>query len=56
LEVPINIELFENNGSDRAAFNDPAGTKVNGLYPATPAENAGVYFRKQYGTSGWNIH
>ena len=29
-EVPVNVELFENNGSDRAAFNQTAGTKVNG--------------------------
>ncbi len=51
-EVPINIELFENNGSDRAAFNEPAGTKVNGLYSwQLPQKMLGVYFRKQYGTS-----
>lgn len=49
-EVPVNIELFENNGSDRAAFNLQAGTKVNGLYSwQLPQKMLGVYFRKQYG-------
>ncbi|MFZ5941843.1 MAG: lamin tail domain-containing protein [Bacteroidota bacterium] len=49
-EVPVNIELFENNGSDRAAFNLPAGIKVNGLYSwQLPQKMLGVYFRKQYG-------
>jgi hypothetical protein len=51
-EVPINIELFENDGSDRAAVNELAGTKVNGLYSwQLPQKMLGVYFRKQYGTS-----
>ena len=50
-EVPVNIELFENNGSDRAAFNEMAGVKVNGLYSwQLPQKMLGVYFRKQYGT------
>jgi hypothetical protein len=49
-EVPINIELFENDGSDRAAFNLKAGTKVNGLYSwQLPQKMLGVYFRKDYG-------
>jgi len=49
-EVPINIELFENNGSDRAAFNMPAGTKVTGLNSwRLPQKMLGIYFRKQYG-------
>ena len=49
-EVPINIELFENNGSDRALFNSPAGVKVNGLYSwQLPQKMLGVYFRKKYG-------
>ena len=30
-EIPVNIELFENNGLDRAAFNERAGIKINGL-------------------------
>lgn len=49
-EVPVNIELFENNGSDRAAFNVSAGTKVNGLWSwQLPQKMLGVYFKKQYG-------
>jgi hypothetical protein len=50
-EVPVNIELFENNGSDRAAFNEQAGIKINGLYSwQLPQKMLGVYFKKQYGT------
>ena len=49
-EVPVNIELFENDGSDRAAFNLKAGTKVNGLYSwKLPQKMLGIYFRKEYG-------
>ncbi|MBN1951005.1 MAG: CotH kinase family protein [Bacteroidales bacterium] len=49
-EVPINIEFFENNGSDRAAFNELAGTKVNGLYSwQLPQKMLGIYFRNEYG-------
>ena len=49
-EVPINIELFENDGSDRAGFNLAAGTKINGLYSwQLPQKMLGVYFRKEYG-------
>ena len=49
-EVPINIELFENDGSDRAGFNLAAGTKVNGLYSwQLPQKMLGIYFRKEYG-------
>ncbi|HLN72349.1 MAG TPA: lamin tail domain-containing protein [Prolixibacteraceae bacterium] len=51
-EVPINIELFENDGSDRAGFNLPAGTKINGLYSwQLPQKMLGIYFRKAYGAS-----
>ncbi|MBP1669994.1 MAG: exported protein of unknown function, partial [Bacteroidetes bacterium] len=51
-EIPVNIELFENNGSDRAAFNEKAGVKINGLYSwKLPQKMLGVYFRKQYGSS-----
>jgi CotH kinase protein/Lamin Tail Domain/Chitobiase/beta-hexosaminidase C-terminal domain/Secretion system C-terminal sorting domain len=51
-EIPVNIELFENNGSDRAAFNEKAGIKINGLYSwQLPQKMLGVYFRKQYGSS-----
>lgn len=49
-EVPLNIEFFENDGSDRAAFNEKAGTKVNGLYSwQLPQKMLGIYFRKAYG-------
>lgn len=52
-EVPVNVELFEDNGSDRAAFNLRAGVKINGLYSwKLPQKMLGVYFRKQYGSSG----
>ena len=47
-EVPVNIELFENDGSDRAAFNLPAGTKVNGLWSwQLPQKMLGIYFKKK---------
>ena len=56
-EVPVNIELFEDNGSDRAAFNQTAGVKINGLYSwRLPQKMLGVYFRKQYGSSGLDYH
>ena len=49
-EVPVNIELFENDGSDRAAFNLKAGVKINALYAwKLPQKMLGVYFRKDYG-------
>lgn len=49
-EVPVNLELFENDGSDRAAFNTQAGVKINGLNSwQLPQKMLGVYFRKQYG-------
>ena len=50
-EIPVNIELFENNGSDRSAFNELAGIKINGLYSwQLPQKMLGVYFSKQYGS------
>ena len=51
-EVPVNIEMFLNNGSDRAAFNERAGIKINGLYAwQLPQKMLGVYFKKKYGES-----
>ncbi len=48
-EYPINIELFENDGSDRAAFNELAGTKVNGLNAwVLPQKMLGIYFDNDY--------
>ena len=50
-EIPVNVELFENNGSDRAAFNERAGAKINGLNAwKLPQKMLGIYFRKQYGS------
>ncbi len=47
----MNVELFENNGLDRAAFNQRAGIKINGLNSwALPQKMLGVYFRKAYGS------
>lgn len=54
-EIPVNIELFENDGSDRAGFNLAAGVKINGLYSwQLPQKMLGVYFRKEYGESHLN--
>lgn len=51
-EVPVNIEMFLNNGSDRSAFNEAAGIKINGLYSwQLPQKMLGVYFKKKYGES-----
>jgi hypothetical protein len=51
-EVPVNIELFEKDSRDKAAFNAQAGIKINGLYSwQLPQKMLGVYFRKEYGTS-----
>jgi parallel beta-helix repeat protein len=49
-EIPVNIELYENNGLDRAGFNQMAGMKINGLHSwQLPQKMLGVYFRKGYG-------
>jgi hypothetical protein len=56
-EIPVNIELFENNGNDRASFNEQAGIKVNGLYSwQLPQKMLGVYFKKQYGAGSLSYH
>ncbi len=48
-EYPINVELFENDGSDRAAFSELAGTKVNGLNSwVLPQKMLGIYFDNDY--------
>lgn len=50
-EIPINIELFEIDGRDKAAFNEQAGAKSNGLYSwQLPQKMLGIYFRKEYGS------
>jgi hypothetical protein len=51
-EIPINIELFENDGRKGDAFNVRAGLKINGLYSwQLPEKMVGIYLRKEYGTS-----
>ena len=48
-KYPMNIELFENDGSDRAAFNELAGVKVNGLNSwVLPQKMLGIYFDNEY--------
>ncbi|OGU59661.1 MAG: hypothetical protein A2X64_04445 [Ignavibacteria bacterium GWF2_33_9] len=56
-EIPVNLELFENDGSDRAAFNLMAGVKINGLHAwALPQKMLGVYFRGKYGAGKLDYH
>ncbi|MFK7903893.1 MAG: CotH kinase family protein [Chitinophagales bacterium] len=48
-EYPINIELFENDGGNRAVINELAGTKVNGLNSwELPQKMLGIYFDNEY--------
>ena len=48
-KYPMNIELFENDGSDRAAFNELGGIKVNGLNSwVLPQKMLGIYFDNEY--------
>ena len=50
-EIPVNIELFENDGRTGAAFNLKAGVKSTGLFSwQLPEKMLGVSFRKEYGT------
>ena len=49
-EYPVNIEFFENTGDNRAAFNEPAGIKINGNNSwRFPQKILGIYFRDKYG-------
>ncbi len=51
-EVPINIELFENFGEDRASFNELAGIKINGLMSwQLPQKMLGIYFKNKFGNN-----
>jgi len=51
-EIPVNIELYENDGRVGAAFNLKAGVKSTGLYSwQLPEKMLGVSFRKEYGAS-----
>ena len=48
-EYPINVELFENDGSDRAAFNELAGVKVKGQASwRLPQKMLGISFDNEY--------
>ncbi len=48
-EYPINIELFENDGDNRAAFNELAGIRINGNHSwVLPQKMMGIYFRDDY--------
>jgi len=49
-EIPVNIELYENDGRTGAAFNLKAGVKSTGLYSwQLPEKMLGISFRKEYG-------
>ncbi len=49
-EWPVNIEFFENDGNNEAAFNERAGVKINGQNSwALPQKMLGIYFRGAYG-------
>jgi hypothetical protein len=51
-EIPINIELYENDGRSGAAFNLKAGARSTGLYSwQLPEKMLGISFRKEYGAS-----
>jgi len=48
-EYAINIELFENDGANRAVFNELAGVKVNGQNSwELPQKMLGIYFDNEY--------
>jgi hypothetical protein len=49
-EWPVNIEFFENDGNNEAAFNELAGVKINGQNSwVLPQKMLGIYFRGAYG-------
>ncbi len=51
-EIPINIELYENDGRTGAAFDLRGGAKSTGLYSwQLPEKMLGINFRKEYGTA-----
>jgi hypothetical protein len=51
-EIPVNIELYENDGRPGDAFNLRTGVKSTGLYSwQLPEKMLGVSFRKEYGAS-----
>ncbi len=49
-EYPINIELFENDGNNRAVFNETAGVQIKGNNSwLFPQKIMGIYFKNDYG-------
>ena len=47
--ISYKYELFENDGGNRAAFNELAGTRVNGLNAwILPQKMLGIYFDNEY--------
>ena len=49
-EWPLNVEFFENDGNNEAAFNERAGVKINGQNSwMLPQKMLGIYFRSGYG-------
>ena len=49
-EWPLNVEFFENDGNNEAAFNERAGVKINGQNSwVLPQKMLGIYFRSGYG-------
>ncbi len=52
-EIPINIELYETDGS--LAFNSGAGAKIfGGCSRTNPAKSLSIFFRGEYGNSELN--
>ena len=50
-EWPLNVEFFENDGNNEAAFNERAGVKINGQNSwVLPQKMLGIYFRGGYGS------
>ncbi|MGY8942272.1 MAG: CotH kinase family protein, partial [Flavobacteriales bacterium] len=50
-EQPLNVEFFENDGNNQAAFNERAGVKINGQNSwELPQKMLGIYFRGGYGS------
>lgn len=50
-EQPLNVEFFENDGNNRAVFNERAGVKINGQNSwVLPQKMLGIYFRGGYGS------
>ncbi len=56
-KYPINIEFFENDGGNRAAFNELAGVKINGQNSwELPQKMLGIYFDNEYDNNNLDYH